>query len=70
MCGEYSPIVAQQKIRYNKKPLHGMWRSLVAHLVWDQRVVSSNLAIPIKMTNFRAEAVLYLQAKVRHRLRG
>ena len=26
--------------------LHGMWRSLVAHLVWDQGVAGSNPAIP------------------------
>ena len=25
----------------------GIWRSLVAHLVWDQGVVGSNPAIPI-----------------------
>jgi hypothetical protein len=25
----------------------GAWRSLVARLVWDQKVVSSNLAAPI-----------------------
>jgi hypothetical protein len=25
---------------------HGMWRSLVAHLLWEQGVGSSNLPIP------------------------
>ena len=30
----------------------GAWRSLVAHLVWDQGVASSNLAVP---TNFIGE---------------
>jgi hypothetical protein len=29
----------------------GTWRSLVAHLLWEQGVASSNLAVP---TNFRA----------------
>ncbi len=24
----------------------GVWRSLVAHLLWEQRVVSSNLTTP------------------------
>lgn len=26
--------------------IDGAWRSLVAHLVWDQGVVSSNLTVP------------------------
>jgi hypothetical protein len=29
---------------------HGAWRSLVAHLLWEQRVAGSNPAAP---TNFR-----------------
>ena len=28
------------------KPPVGVWRSLVAHLLWEQRVVSSNLTTP------------------------
>ena len=35
----------QQK---TKPSLVGAWRSLVAHLVWDQGVASSNLAAPTK----------------------
>ena len=27
-------------------PVHGMWRSLVAHLLWEQGVAGSNPAIP------------------------
>ena len=27
-------------------PWSGVWRSLVAHLLWEQRVVSSNLTTP------------------------
>ena len=27
-------------------PFHGMWRSLVAHLLWEQGVAGSNPAIP------------------------
>ena len=30
--------------KHNKK--HGMWRSLVAHLLWEQGVAGSNPAIP------------------------
>ena len=30
----------------------GEWRSLVAHLVWDQRVASSNLVSPTISSNF------------------
>ena len=31
---------------HSNKSRIGAWRSLVAHLVWDQRVASSNLAAP------------------------
>lgn len=32
--------------RSNSRPLHGVWRSLVARLVWDQKVAGSNPATP------------------------
>ena len=35
-----------QKLRFRSV---GEWRSLVAHLVWDQRVAGSN---PVSPTNF------------------
>ena len=37
----------QQK---TKPSLVGAWRSLVAHLVWDQGVASSNLAAPTNLS--------------------
>ena len=37
----------QEILRYNKK-LVGVWRSLVAHLVWDQGVQGSNPCTPTK----------------------
>ena len=38
-------------LRRNFNPRVGAWRSQVAHLLWEQRVASSNLAAP---TNLRA----------------
>ncbi len=32
--------------KFPEKCFVGAWRSLVAHLVWDQGVASSNLAAP------------------------
>ena len=42
--------LTQARLATTREDLHknrdGAWRSLVAHLVWDQRVASSNLAAP------------------------
>ena len=36
----------QQRPKFKVNLIVGAWRSLVAHLVWDQRVGSSNLSAP------------------------
>ena len=36
----------------DRKPHHGKWRSLVAHLVWDQRVAGSNPVFPTTLKEY------------------
>jgi hypothetical protein len=40
--------------------IFGAWRSLVAHLVWDQGVASSNLAAPTYFFRFSTYRFLLL----------
>ena len=41
--GECGPVVS-----FPSHGKHGVWRSLVARLVWDQEVAGSNPAAPIE----------------------
>jgi hypothetical protein len=41
----------QQANRRSPSVVHGTWRSLAAHLLWEQGVAGSNPAVPTTNTN-------------------
>jgi hypothetical protein len=47
--------------------IFGVWRSPVAHLVWDQRVEGSNPFAPNKPSSFFEEGLLILEALADHK---
>src|SRR6185436_6700968 len=57
-------VAFPRRLNVSTSSKHGVWRSPVARLVWDQEVAGSNPAAPIELTMARAGRSVNISANI------